>query len=54
MSKKGKIVVIGAVVLIATGAMLFIFGQDKQRKKAYNTSVPPEYAKRLIKEITGK
>lgn len=51
MSRTGKIVVIGAGVLLVTGALLFIFGQDAKRKKAYSTAVPPDYAQEMIRKI---
>ena len=55
MTKKtGIIVGISAGVLISGSIMLIIFGQDKQRKKAYRTPVPPGYALEQIRKITGK
>lgn len=54
MTRKGKIIVITAGVAITAGILLFVFGQDKKRKEAFKRNVPPEYAKRMIKNITGQ
>lgn len=54
MNKTGKIIVIGAGILLTASVLLIIYGQDKRRKKAYNTAVPPEYARQIIQEVTGK
>lgn len=54
MSKTSKIMVISGSVLLTAGVLLVIYGQDKQRKKAYSTPVPPGYALKKIREIVGK
>jgi hypothetical protein len=51
MSKTGKIILITAIGLVAAGTVLIILSQDAQRKKAYSTPVPPQYAIDIINRL---
>lgn len=53
MSKTAIVILVGSGVLLAAGAMLYVFSQDARRKKAYSTPVPPDYALAMIKKTNG-
>jgi hypothetical protein len=55
MTKRTVIILsVAAGVLIAGSLALIIYGQDKQRKRAYSTPVPPGYALEQIRKITAR
>lgn len=55
MSKRTAVIlIIGTGVLLTAGVMLYVYGKDAERKKAYNTQVPPDYALKIIQEAAAK
>lgn len=51
MKRKVVILIIGTGVVLTAGLLLYIYGKDAERKRRYNTVVPPDYALKIISEM---